>query len=184
MSENKLEQKNKLKFARCDGVQFPGSDFSNSVVKDYIHKEVVVKTGEGEDDWYIDEVPSCIGEHDIHKEIQEEAKKCNLKALIAQVLRTGDETLLHQKDVVQFGDVSGIPEDIITAQKMAANAAKITGNLPDSLRGKTYDELMSMNPKELLAAYGIVSEEKSDLNSEVKPEVKSEEKVEVKENVK
>ncbi|CAJ0596429.1 unnamed protein product [Cylicocyclus nassatus] len=163
-----------------ENVRKSRSDFSSSVVKDYIHKQIVVRTGDGEDDWHLDEVPACVGEHDIHKEIQEEAKKCNLKALIAQVLRTGDESLLHQKDVVQFGDVTGIPEDIITAQKMAANAAKITGNLPDSLKGKTYDELMSMDPKELLAAYGVKGldaedkEAKSGVKSDVKPEEREE----------
>lgn len=179
MSENQV--KSKIKFARCDGINTPGADFSSSVVKDYIHKQIVVRTGDGEDDWYLDEVPACIGEHDIHKEIQEEARKCNLKALIAQVLRTGDESLLHQKDVVQFGDVTGVPTDIITAQKMAANAARITGNLPDSLKGKTYDELMAMNPKDLLAAYGVkgLDGKSKEVKSVVKPVEKPEEREEI-----
>lgn len=169
MSE-KQEAKSKIKFARCDGVVTAGVDYSDSVVKDYIHKQVVVRTGEGEDDWHLEEVPACVGEHDIHKEIQEEAKRCNLKALIAQVLRTGDESLLHQKDVVQFGDATVVPEDIIAAQKMARRAQVITGNLPDSLKGKSYEELMAMDPKELLAAYGVKAvKSEPDLKAEQKP---------------
>lgn len=177
--EKQEQKKPVIKFGRNDGISFPASDFSDSIVRDYVHKQVVVKTGEGEDDWVLDEKPVMVREHDINKEIQEEAKKNNLKALITQVLRTGDESLLIQRPTAQFGDVSNLPEDLIEAKQRADAAAKIMGNLPESLKGKTADELLSMSNEDILKAYGIdipKAEEKPEIKPEEKPEIKSEEK--------
>ena len=35
---------------RCDGYKDKGVDYSNPIVKKYVHKQFVVKTGEGEED--------------------------------------------------------------------------------------------------------------------------------------
>lgn len=76
----------KIKFAREDDYN-PASDFSNSIQEKWIHKQVVVKTGDSEDDFVIEEKPVLVDRIDLKKRIQEEAKTTDLKYLLKQFYR-------------------------------------------------------------------------------------------------
>lgn len=145
-----------LKYARVDGFEDKGTDFSDSHVKVFIHKQVVKKTGDGEDDFVIEEKPQLVEEYDLHKRIQEEAKGTDLKSMLAQVLRTGDDTILNQKKgAAFFGDITKMPQDSIEAHNRIIRAEKLRSKLPEELRKLSTEDLLKMSSDDILKAYGV-----------------------------
>ena len=69
-------------FFRNDGYN-PSVDYSNSIQETWVHKQVVRKIGDGEDDFIIEEKPVLTDRVDLQKQIQEQAKTTDLKALLA-----------------------------------------------------------------------------------------------------
>lgn len=144
----------KFKGARCDGYVDKGNDFSDSIVRKYVHKQVVQKTGDTEDDFILVEKPVCVEEYDIHKQIQEEAVGTDLKSLIAQVMRTGDESILNKK-VGAYADITQYPNDSIEAHNQLIKAEEARRKLPKKLRDMPVEELLKLSKEEILEAYGI-----------------------------
>lgn len=138
---------------RTDNFIDTGSICDNPIQEKWIMKEVVVKTGDGEDDWYIDLKPVKIDEINLQKEIHEAAKGTDLKSLILQVLRTGDESLLNQREGAYI-DITGYPTDTIEAHNQIISAQKELDSLSDeaksilakngySVNGLTKEDIMS-----------------------------------------
>lgn len=121
-----MEQKiNNAFVGRTDGYIDAGVDASNPIVQTWIHKEVIKKIGEGEDDWVVVEKPVLVDEVNIDKTVHELAKGTDLKSLIKEVLRTGDETILHKTEVqAGYVDATVYPKDTIEALNLMRDASK------------------------------------------------------------
>lgn len=129
---------------RSDGVVFDGVDYSNPIMKRWIHKQKVVTTGETEDDWHLEEVPVLIEEYDIQKAIDEASKGADLQSMIMQVLRTGDESFLNTNPGFN-GDITNIPTDPIEAHNLAKSVKDLQAALPGDLSGMNVEEVLGLD---------------------------------------
>lgn len=134
----------------------PGHDFSNSIQEKWIHKQVVVRTGDGEDDWIIDEKPVKIDEIDLHKSINEEAKTTDLKYLLKQLLLTGDESILNQRPGF-YGDITAIQAGL--EGQVMPSAQQIKESLPEELKKLSVEQLATMSDEDIVAYFKKVREE-------------------------
>lgn len=138
-------------FCRNDGYD-PSVDYSNSIQETWVHKQVVKKTGEGEDDFIIEEKPVLIERIDLQKRIQEEAKTTDLKALLAALAvqgiadPTGEEPELNKRPGI-FADVSGI--QAANQGGVLVKPEDIKAGLPEELQGLTIEQLATMSYEEL-----------------------------------
>lgn len=167
---------------RCDDFVDKGVDYSNPIVKKYVHKQFVIITGDGEDDFIIDEKPVLIEEYNQDKEIAKQAKGTDLKSLVLQCARTGDFSPLDAHPGV-YADITGYPEDTIVAHNNIIKGQEVLESLPDGLKGKSLEELANMSAEEIVDyVKGLVKEHNVQAsktsNNNVVPEVK-----EVKEEV-
>ena len=127
-------------FIPCDR-ECPGQGDWDTDYIELEHKVVVKKTGEGEDDYVL------ITKHIVHKTpiaevVARDAGTCSIQAIMAQVLKTGDTSLLptpHPKDGV-VNDITGVPDNLMDLDnQMKAMEAKFAA-LPDSLKkGRSFD---------------------------------------------
>ena len=144
-----MEKKvSKNQFERVDDYN-PGVDYSNSIQEKWVHKQVVKKTGEGEDDFIIEEKPFLVESVDLHKSIQEEAKTTDLKYLIKQLLLTGDESYINKKQGF-YGDITGV-QKAIQGHQLPPSAEVIKENLPEELKGLSVEQIASMSDSDLAA---------------------------------
>lgn len=158
----------KIKFAREDDYN-PASDFSNSIQEKWIHKQVVVKTGDSEDDFVIEEKPVLVDRIDLKKRIQEEAKTTDLKYLLKQFLQTGDESILNQREGF-YGDITGVQNLIEGGEFVSAEQVK--ESLPSDFAGLTAEQIASMSDKDIASYIAQVRASKVHEEAAVSSEVK------------
>lgn len=148
-----MEQKNVDKVigaeigCRCDGVD-PSVDYSDPMLRTYVHKDVVKKTGETEDDFIIEQKPVLVDEINVQKQIDEASKGADLKSLVNKVLQTGDESFLNQREV-SYGDITGIPTSPIQAHNLVNKIDAIKAGLPDGLKNLDDKTLMSISKEDI-----------------------------------
>lgn len=135
---------------RSDGLVFPGVSFSkkDSIQETYTLVEYLQSHGETEDDFVIGMKPVLVSKVDLQAQIEEQAKGTDLKSLIAQVLRTGDESLLNQRNV-SFGDATLYPRDAMEAQNVILKGQASLESLPDDLKSKGVESILNMTREEL-----------------------------------
>lgn len=133
---------------RCDGFKDVPFDCSNPIQEKWIHVEAVKKTGDSDEEFVIVHTPKCIERIDINKRIHEEAKGTDLKSLIQQVIRTGDVSLLNQREG-QFVDISGYPENTMDAMNNLVRGNDILGQLPDGLKDMKLEDLINMSAEDV-----------------------------------
>lgn len=159
MSEKLIQ--NSYAGCRNDGVVSSYTCSGNAHCETWIHKKVSVSTGDGEDDFVIIEKAKKIDEYDIDKLIQENAKGADLKSLIEQVLRTGDESLLHQREGMS-ADVSAMPSDLFQTMDIIKAGKVARDNIPVGLvpAAKSFDDvkknddaLINMSKEEIIKYY-------------------------------
>lgn len=128
---------------RCDGYEGEPTNPGNPIREKWIHKQIVVKNGEGEDDFAIEEKAVCVEKANIQKEIEEQAKQAaNIKKLIEMVNDSGgDESCLKIVEGT-YGDVSDMPTDLHTAISIVQNAKAKGLNLED-------DKILTMSKAEI-----------------------------------
>ena len=171
----KLMEKVKLnQFGRNDGFN-PSNETGCSIQEKWIHKPVVVKTGDGEDDFIIEEKAVMIDSIDIHKSIQEEAKTTDLEYLLKQLMQTGDESILNKR-VGFYGDVSMFEEDH-SLNKKNIDLESIKEKLPEEFRKLSDEELAKLSDEDIINYYQSKIDE---VKAKTEKEVKSEEVVEEK----
>ena len=134
----------------------PSHDFSNSIQEKWIHQQVVVKTGDGEDDWIIVEKPVKIDEVDLHKSINEEAKTTDLKYLLKQLLMTGDESIINKRPGF-YGDITGVQAGL--EGQVMPSVDQIKASLPEELRSLSVEQLAKMSDEDIIAYFKKVREE-------------------------
>ena len=130
-------------FVRNDGYVDKGVDCSNGIVERWIHVEAHKSTGKSDEEFVIYHKPKCIERFDINKRIHEEAKGTDLKSLIQQVLRTGDETLLNQKQG-NFVDITGYPSNTMDAMNNLVRGQDILGSLPEDMKNMKLEDLINI----------------------------------------
>ena len=161
-------------FCRNDDFN-PSVKCDDPIQKKWIHKQVVVKTGEGEDDFIIEEKPVLIDEVNIQKEIDEEAKTTDLKYLLKQLVLTGDTSIINKKPGF-YGDITGVQEMMNGKEMVSAEMIKST--LPSELKSLSTEQLASMSDDDILnyiAEYRkSVAEEAAKASAEPKESAKKE----------
>jgi len=173
-----MEKEKKLnQFERNDGYD-PGVICDNPIQETWIHKQVVKRTGDSEDDWIIEEKPVMTDSVDIHKSINEEAKTTDLKYLLKQLLQTGDESVLNRRQGF-YGDVSMFGEGHSLSERSKIDLEAIKKQLPvDMIKGLSDEEIASITEKDLIDYYQAKIEEVKKKESEVKKEPEEEGKEE------
>lgn len=143
-----MEKKDKPlnQFCRNDGYN-PSVKCDDPIQQKWIHKQVVKKVGEGEDDFIIEEKPVLIDEINLQKQIDEEAKTTDLKYLLKQLLLTGDESLLNQRPGF-YGDITGI--QTLMEGGSVPTASQIQATLPQELQSLSTAQLASMTDEDIL----------------------------------
>lgn len=158
-----MEKKIILPFQRCDGFVDEGRDYSDSIVKEYTLIDHVEMIGEKDTDFVIKKEPTLINEYDIQKQINEAAKSATLEGQIDACLRAGGNPETDFViDASKCGDISGMPEDIIDAKKMADAGIVASQKLPDELKkdNLSQDELNAYIEKYLIE-HGLVKKDVS-----------------------
>lgn len=143
--------KRNSQFERVDDFN-PVQKCSNPIQEKWIHKQVVKKTGEGEDDFVIEEKPVLIDSVDIHKSIQEEAKTTDLKYLLKQLIQTGDESVLNRKEGF-YGDVSMFGEGHSLSERKKIDLDSIKANLPEEFKKLSDEEIAKITEEDIVEFY-------------------------------
>ena len=145
-----------IAYARDDGYN-PSVKCDNPIVEKWIHKDIVNKTGSGEDDFIIDQKPVKVDEVDIQKSIDEEAKTTDLKYLLKQLLLTGDESFLNKRPGF-YGDITGIQNHVDGASRFVS-PEDIKASLPEELKSLSVEELAKMSDQDIIGYFNKVREE-------------------------
>lgn len=137
----------------------PSHDYSNSIQEKWVHKQVVKKTGDSEDDFILEEKPVKIDEIDLHKQINEEAKTTDLKYCLKQFLMSGDESFINKRPGF-YGDVTSIQQFIESGQRVIT-PEQIKGTLPDEFKSLSVEQLAKMSDEDIVNYFKKVREEQS-----------------------
>lgn len=135
-------------FVRNDGYIDKPVDCSSGIVERWIHVEAHKSIGKSDEEFVIYHKPKCIERIDINKRIHEEAKGTDLKSLIQQVLRTGDETLLNQKQG-NYVDITGYPSNTMDAMNNMIRGNDILGVLPEDLKSMKLEDLINLSNEDI-----------------------------------
>lgn len=147
MSQSKVKQK----FAREDDYN-PSNAFGSSIQKNFVHKQIVVKTGDSEDDFVIDEKPVLVEEVDLHKRINEEAKTTDLKYLLKQLMLAGVTEITGQEEILNsrkgfYGDITGV-QDMLEGHPMVS-ADKVKETLGEEFKSLTVEQIAAMSDEDI-----------------------------------
>lgn len=159
----------KTQFERLDDFN-PSSNFDDPYQEHWIHKQVVVRTGSGEDDWVIEEKPVLTDKVNIFKHIQEEAKNTDLKELLRQFALTGDESVFNKRQGF-YGDVSQIQESMESGERLVS-AEEIKSSLPVELQKLSVEELAKMTDEDIVNYFDSVRKAQQIVEQEVVKEEK------------
>lgn len=154
-----MEKEKKLnQFVRNDGYD-PKVRCDNPIQETWVHKQVVKRTGDSEDDWIIEEKPVMTDCIDLHKSIQEEAKTTDLKYLLKQLLQTGDESILNRRQGF-YGDVSMFGEGHSLSERQKIDLEAIKKQLPEDLiKGLSDEDISKLTDEDLISYYQSKIEE-------------------------
>lgn len=180
---DKLEKKIDNAFiGRTDGFIDDGVDCSNPIQEQWILKEKIVKTGDGDDDWFVDLVPVKVGETNLDEQIHEQAKGTDLRSLIAQCVRSGDTELAGLN--VRSGnyiDITGYPDNTIDALNAIRDGQIALDGLPAELKAKGVENVISITKADIEK---MIADAISQNTAKIENETKSETISEVKEDIK
>lgn len=144
-----MEQKKiNIPGVRCDGYVDNGVDCSNTKMENWILKEIVKKTGEGEDDFMIDTKPILLETIDVQEMITANAKGCSIAEMVASVLRTGDDSIFHQREP-HYADITEYPVDALDAHNKILQGQAILDSLDPTLKSKGLDGILSMTKEDI-----------------------------------
>lgn len=127
---------------RTDGFIDTPRTFGKNIQETWVLKQVIKPTCDnpGEDDFVLDQKPFKLGEEDIDERMNEEAKGTDLKSLINMVIRTGDASILNQRQGVYI-DVTDMPTDTLTAKNAIIQGKNVGGESFDTIGSMTKDEI-------------------------------------------
>lgn len=128
---------------RVDDYQDEGRTFDHSLQAEWIHKQIIIPTCQnpGEDDFVLDERPFKVGEHDLQKEINEAAKGASLKEMLAQVMRTGDDSILHAKGEGVYIDTTALPRGTAETLNFINEQKALAGDDFETIGKMSKDEI-------------------------------------------
>lgn len=122
---------------------------------DFVPKQVVKKTGEGEDDFVL-VTKHVEKKRNIDALINSQEKEVGIYNLLDRVAKTGDETLLpkpHDDKNGVLTDLTGYPKDLMEAHQVANAGADAYSKLPKELtKGRSLEEFAkTINDEEATA---------------------------------
>lgn len=124
----------------------PGQDNFDTEYVDIELKDVVKKTGEGEDDFVII-TKEILHRTPIDEVVSRDSGTCSIRAIMDQVLRTGDTSLIPvgmPKDGV-INDVTGVPDNLLDLDNLNKEMAAKFEALPDELKkGRSFAEFCEL----------------------------------------
>lgn len=141
----------KPKFGREDDFN-PAVDYGSSKFQRFVHKQVVIKTGETEDDFVIDEKPVLVEEFDLHKRINEEAKTTDLKYLLKQLMLQGVDQITGEEEILNkrkgfYGDITGVQHLIEGGEIPSVDSLK--ESLGEEFSALTVEQLVKMKDEDI-----------------------------------
>ena len=150
--ENKLKETGEITFGPGCARKFEGEKDFDKYYIDRVVKQVVKKTGEGEDDFIL--VNKVIEtKRDIAKEIHAQAGDAGIEAYMRQYEIMG-EPIPDVKVSDDIQDFTGMPETLADAVLLGENSRKMFASLPKDLVGKmSYEEFISNFSQENFDAY-------------------------------
>ena len=153
--KNEMEKEKKLnQFERNDGYD-PQVKCDNPIQETWVHKQVVKRTGDFEDDWILEEKPVLVDSVDIHKSIQEEAKTTDLKYLLKQLLQTGDESILNRRQGF-YGDVSMFGDGHSLSERKIIDLEDIKKQLPEEMiKGLSDEDIAKLTEDDVIKYYQL-----------------------------
>ena len=124
----------------------PAQDKFDSEYIDIELKDVVKKTGEGEDDFVI-VTKEILHRTPIDEVVSRDSGTCSIQAIMAQVLRTGDQSLIPAgmpKDGV-VNDITGVPDNLLDLDNLNKEMAAKFDALPEELKkGRSFAEFCEL----------------------------------------
>lgn len=162
---DKLKETGEICFGPLAARKFEGQTGFDKYYIDRVVKQVVKKTGEGEDDFIlVDKVIET--KRDIDEVIHAQAGDAGIEAYIRQYEMIG-ESIPDVEVTDDVADFTEMPDNLADAILLGENSRKLFASLPKDLVGKmNYEEFISNFTQEKFDAY---------MASLVPPEVKKEE---------
>lgn len=152
----------------------PSTNPGHPIQEKWIHKQVVKKTGETEDDWVLEEKPVRTESIDIHKSINEEAKTTDLKYLLKQLFQTGDESVLNRREGF-YGDVTMFGEGHSLSERKKIDLEAIKKQLPEEFRSLSDEEIAKLTDEDIVNFYQAKIDEIQKKQQEEKSKVEVQE---------
>lgn len=150
--ENKLKEIGEITFGPGCKRSFEGQKDFDKYYIDRVVKQVVKKTGDGEDDFILlDKVIE--NKRDIAKEIHAQAGDAGIDAYIRQYEIMG-ESIPDVSVSEDIQDFTGMPSTLADAVLLGENSRKLFSSLPKELVGKmNYEEFIANFTQEKFDAY-------------------------------
>lgn len=133
-----MENKKILNGQRCDDYIDVPKDYSNPILEKYVMVEKATIVDDDPENFIIDLVPKKIEEINIDKQVHEAAKGTDLKSLILQVMRTGDESILNVRegsygDASMFDNQAVNPMETLNSMANGVDLGSVSGMTPEDL---------------------------------------------------
>lgn len=156
MSERKteLEETGEIVFGPSCVRSFKGRNDFDKYYVDVVVKQVVKKTGDGEDDYIlVDKVIET--KRDIAKEIHAQSGDAGIDAYLKSFEITGQSPIESFRGVSdEVVDYTQMPDNLADAQMLAKNSGDLFAGLPKELVGKmTYEQFISSFTQEKFDEY-------------------------------
>ena len=161
----------KSAFFRDDGFN-EAVKYDNPIQEKWVHKQFVKMVGKGEDDFIIEEKPVLIEKVNIQKQIDEEAKTTDLKYLLKQLMLSGDESILQQRQGF-YGDITEI-QSVIEGRKQFVTPEQVKATLPQEIKALSVEQLAKMSDKEISEYIAKIRSKQKEVPAEPEKSVEKE----------
>lgn len=151
-----------------------GTDHSADLVEVYELQDQVENGPSGDpSDFVVHKVPVLVESYHLSKVLQERAKGADLKSIIARCERTGDFSVLQQKEAV-YGDAYAQPVSLSDALEEGVKTSQFIDSLSAEERER-YIKLAKMNESEFADYISKLYEQKKAASEALKSEEKGQE---------
>lgn len=144
---------------RSDGLAFPGQKFDDvddkTIVEGY-EKEIVKKTGEGDEDFIIDKKLVVYRSYSRDKYIQDQSDDVGILNVLKKVALSGTDLTQDNPYAAKPGyvDMTKFPETVAEAEALICDANKKWAAIPDEVKdGMSYDDFIKSGAAQKLYDY-------------------------------
>lgn len=144
---------------RSDGVVFPGrrfDGFDDKTISEGYEKEIVKKTGDGEDDFLVEKKLVVYRTYDRDKYIQDQSDDVGILNILKKVALSGADLTENNPYMAKPGyvDMTEFPQDLQGAQDLVSNAKKAWEKIPVEVKGSmSYEDFIKSDAAQKLYDY-------------------------------